>query len=59
MGLPENIAKRVGEELPLDLTKFKELSKQGFDLWGDNISTDSPTLLTLDMLSDLMRYVQD
>lgn len=33
------------------LDKFKELVKLGFDLWGDNISNESPKLLELEYLS--------
>lgn len=48
-----------GEQFNTYLSKFKELTKLGYDLWGDNIANEAPTLLSFEYLSELMQYVQD
>ena len=33
--------------------------KKGFDLWGDNTVSESPSLLRFEILFDLMNYIQN
>lgn len=35
------------------------MAKLGYDLWGDNISSEQPSLLKFEYLSELMQYIQD
>jgi hypothetical protein len=44
--LPAVIAGKINNEQYVNyLSKFKELARLGYDLWGDNVVNETPSIL--------------
>ena len=56
-GIPENLQKLAEGETYVD--RFKSLMKKGYDLWGDHIYDENPSLLSFELLFQLMNYIQN
>jgi hypothetical protein len=55
--LPSEI-KVLAEGEETFLAKFRKLLKLGYDLWGDNIYSDNPSLINFNLFYMLMDYIQ-